>query len=183
MQQQSGFTLFEMLLAIALLALFFGGVVLSIAPSQETRLDAAATRVKTALDTARSLSMRDADYYGIKINPLTQQYTVYKADVSSDPVSIASIATNPLSKQPYQAVLGSNTATRGIVFDASSASFTFANIGAKNDLLFNQQGRPVWLTISSGQSHRLLQGSVVLSGAEQQRFVIVDNITGQSELQ
>lgn len=173
----AGFTLAEVMLVTAILAVAAGVALPSAAPLAEVRLDAAASEVAAALRFAREDAMRTHTDRMVTCDTDANRIAVYELQVfsgykfrSSAPV------TNPITQQPYLIELSAVPAGGNIGVDR--CAFTFAD-GTTSAMTFDPDGNPVRGTgDTTAQTQALTSGTIVVKAGAISRAVTVE-LTGR----
>ena len=95
------------------------------------RLDLAAQEIAEAIRYARSESLRTGEIHGIEISQNTQRVVVYKADLATTPVGMASILYHPVAKQPFDFDVATRPTTAGVNITNARISFSTRRDGAR----------------------------------------------------
>lgn len=150
--------------------------------TDQYKLDLVAEEVAQALRFAQSESLRTGQHHGATISQVTQTITVQKWNVSTDPVSTELVLYHPVKKQAF--VFGADTMSLapGVSISNSSDIFLFSTIGRRRSLIFDPQGKPVWIR-SVTDYYRLIDGTITLSDGNNQLNVSVAPLTGRVTVQ
>ena len=70
-------------------------------PTSQQKLDLAANQIAQALRFAHSEALRTGEHYGVTISQVTQNITVQKWDMTTDPVSTELVPYHPVNKQSF----------------------------------------------------------------------------------
>jgi len=180
-----GYTLLELVVVVSIVSVLAAVALPSFGPSQQDRLDLAASRVAEALRFARTEAIRTGEVHAVEVLFDTEQLIVSKADMTqptpyppattTDPTSIL---IDPLSKQPFDIRLAGENAIAGI--DVLTQPFSYA-VGDRRVVLFDAQGMPFNKT--GGVLQKLDDGLVELALGQQRRNVRVAPITGRVTLE
>jgi len=182
-QQQRGYTLVEMLIVIALLALIAAVATPAFDGDDDVILDRAAEEVASAFRFARSEAIRTGEGHGLTVSQATQKVTVKKYDITIVPISTLSTLTHPISKQPYDFNINTGNGTEGVTISNSSDIFNYGTEGRRRSLIFDPIGTPIWIIGSDPTRHLLVDATVELSYGGQQRLVDVAPMTGRVTIQ
>jgi prepilin-type N-terminal cleavage/methylation domain-containing protein len=181
----TGFTLLELLIAIAILALVAAAAMPGLASNNQARVDLAAGQVATALRFARSEAIRTGVAHGIVVDHDDSDATggdivVYQLDTGASPFGIDHVVNQPVTKQPYDVLLDA-VKSPSIIFRTSVPAFTFDTAGSSQHLHFDPMGRPVYYL--NGAAHRLLGGIIQIGDASYSRTLTVSPLNGQVAVQ
>lgn len=182
-QTVRGFSLTEILIVVAILGITAVVVVPSFNSGDEKQLDVAANEVAQALRFARSEAIRTGSIHGIQISQNTQRVVVYKADMTSDPVSMASILIHPIDKKPFDFDFDNQSITLGSKIINTLDPFSYTGLGRSKNLLFDASGTPIWVVVSSNTTYLMTEGKVELEYAGQQQIVSVAPVTGRISIE
>lgn len=144
----------------------------------DIRLELAAQEIAQALRFARSESVRTGEVHGVQISENTQRVVVYKADMATSPVGMASILYHPVAKQPFDFDLDTHPLAKGVRITNTQSPFLYAT-GRRKNLLFTATGIPYWIVNSSGITYPLEDGMIQLGYGNGSRTVAVAPITGR----
>ena len=182
MRRSGGYNLIELTVIVSLLGFLATLMVPSAAPYQEQKLDLAATELANALRFTRVEAIRTGQYRAIKINKHTGQVSVGLPQLAGGEVTgFQSLTYNPIDKKIYE--FNANTLSQdvGVRIDPTNAPFTFKNLtGARDTCLFDAEGNP--LLISTGASHALTAGAIVLQNGLATRSIAV-SLVGRVSVQ
>jgi len=177
-----GVTLVEVLVVVAILGVVAVVAIPDLRSGGDGKLDLAAQEVAQAIRFARSESIRTGEVHGIQISENTQRTVVYKADMATSPIGMASILYHPVSKQPFDFDLDSHPLAKGVKITNSQSPFLYATGRLKN-LLFTATGIPYWIVNSTGSTYPLVDGTIELGYGNGSRTVAVAPITGRVTVQ
>ncbi len=178
-RKECGYSLVELLLVVAMLALIAAVATPGISADDQVKLERAATEVAAALRFARSEALRTGTGHGLTISHVTQKVTVRKYDLTTTPISALDTLMHPVSKQPYDFNVNTGAATAGVTIDNSSDIFEYEVVGRRRSLIFDASGTPVWIMSSGPAAYLLIDGSVELNYEDQMRYVRVSPVTGR----
>lgn len=180
-----GFTLVEMLLTVALLALAVSVVLPGSSGVAQARVDAAVNEVAAALRFARSDAIRTASFRVAGFDTTTGRVHVFAVDTTTSPPSeLTSMPVqHPTDHKNYDLLLTDSSASVGVVL--ATVVFAFADGSTSTQLGFDPSGAPV--QIQTGGSTLAMTaamppgqtGQITVSLAGLQRSVMVDAVTGR----
>ena len=123
MARESGYSLAELLVVLALISVLALAAIPAAVPSADKRLDAAAQEVVNALRYARIEALRTGTFYGadFSIDPATgtRRVRVFRTDGAVPPNPVYDVR-HPLDKQLYDNQLVSRSATAGVTISAAA---------------------------------------------------------------
>jgi prepilin-type N-terminal cleavage/methylation domain-containing protein len=181
--QQAGFSLLELSIVVLILGIMALVVIPDSAPSNQQKLDLAANQIAQALRFAQGEALRTGEHYGVTISQVTQNITVKKWDMTTDPVSTELIPYHPVNKQSFVFEADTMSLAPGVSIINSSDIFNYISIGRRRSLIFDPRGVPAWVLGSDDSVYRLLDGIVKLSDGNSQRDVAVAPLTGRVTVQ
>lgn len=165
-----GYSLAELLVVCAVLAVAAAVALPSAQPVAEYRADAAADEVAQALRFARQEAMRSGAYRMLRCDPTLNQVSVYVPDTAG---AVAATIPHPLSKMDY--TLNLDQAPAGGNMSLASCSFQFADKTTAATLAFDAAGNPVRGTgAAAAQTQALSSGAIVVGSGNVTRTVAVD---------
>ena len=176
--RQTGFSLLELLIVITILGVTAAIVAPVLSTSDDSKLGLAAEEVAQALRFARSESLRTSEVHGVNINQTTQRVVVYKADLTTTPVSIGSILYHPISKQKFDFDVDTAPMTNDVNISNTLDPFLYGST-RRQQLLFSASGTPMWIDNTTGTTDLLDDGTVQLSYRGSNRSVEVAPTTGR----
>lgn len=183
MRRETGLSLIELSAVVAILGIIALVVVPDFSSAHTKKIELAANRVAEALRFARSEAQRTGEHHGVTISQVTQEVTVKKWDLTTDPVSTESIPHDPLSKQAFTFGVDQLSLAPGIEITNSSDAFLYATVGRRRSLIFDPHGVPMWIDGSDGSSYLLQDGAIILGSGREQRTVAVAPLTGRVTVQ
>ena len=158
-------------------------VIPSSSPTNQQKLDLVANQIAQALRFAHSEALRTGEHHGVTISQVTQNITVKKWDMTTDPVSTELVPYHPVSKQSFVFDADGMSLAPGVSITNSSDIFNYLTIGRRRSLIFDPQGVPVWVLGSDDSVYRLLEGIVELSDGQNRRDIAVAPLTGRVTIQ
>ena len=173
-----GVALPELLIVLCIMGIVAAAAIPIFSSDGTKRIDVAATEVATALRYARSEALRSGEVHGVEINQDTQHVVVYKANLTTNPVSMAAILPHPVDRKPYDLDFDTAMMTTGVIIGNDLDSFLYGAVRNKN-LLFDTTGAPIWIVSSTETIHPLQDGMIRLVYGTQQRTVRVAPYTGR----
>ena len=167
-----GVTLIELLLVVSILGIVALVAIPFLSHGGAKRLDVATAEVVTAIRYARSEAIRTGKVHGVEINSELQRVSVYKADITTDPVSKAALLIHPVDRKPYVMDFDTAAMVAGVRIDNEDDVFRFPGKSSSN-LLFSPSGMPGIINKLDDSALPLLEGLVRLTYDKQQRTVRV----------
>ncbi len=185
MTRRGGFTLTEMLVVVALLAIFAGAALPVATPSAENRLDAGAVTVANALRYARTEAIRSASVYGVDFSIDaafgTRRVRVFRSDGGAPPGPVYDVR-HPLDKRLYDIQLNTGPGTSGVTVSAAIFYYTNGGITVNKEwIAFGASGTPAYYPDASYAAYSLAPSisAVTLAYNGRTRQVLVDPLTGR----
>jgi len=180
---QAGFSLLEISIVVLILGIMAIVVIPDSAPSNQQKLELAASQIAQALRFAQGEAQRTGEHHGVTISQVTQTITVIKWDLTTDPVSTELVPYHPVNKQSFVFDADTMSLAPGVSIINSSDIFNYTTVGRRRSLIFDPQGVPVWVLGSDDSVHRLIDGIVELSDGRDQRDIAVAPLTGRVTVQ
>jgi len=172
---QSGFTLIEILLVVAVLGIMALAVIPSVQPYKEQRLDVAASEVAAAIRFARDETLRTGKTHGVNVSATGQRLRVYWLDTSGSPTPVYDVR-NPLDKKLYDLQFGSDPALSGV--KVSAVSFYYRGRVSPVDFVdFDPWSTPKYN--DAGTIRLLNSGEIKLDSGGAERIIRVTPMTGR----
>lgn len=169
-RRSSGFSLAEMLIACAVLAIAAVVLLPSAQPAAEFSADAAAGEVAQALRFTRQEAMRTGALRMLGCDQPNSRLSVFVPDTTGAQVAAVQ---DPLRKADYVLVPGQAPAGSG--FTVASCSFVFADGKSAASLAFDANGNPVRGTgDAKSQAMALASGTIVIGAGKVVRSIAVD---------
>ena len=177
--RQAGFTLVEMLVAMALLALIAAIAMPTASPLIAVGNDLATSEVIRAIRFAQREAIRTSAWYTVQIDATAQTLRVYRLTTSGTVTEDTNFTVlNPLDKSKYDLAFGGGSGpTRAAI---KAVDFDYASNKNLNTLSFGPDGTPAFLnSFKSGDTKALQAATVTIAYGVQQRILTVDVITGR----
>lgn len=175
----SGFTIFELLVVVAILAIvafFLVGPPLSV--NDDKKLDLAASEVAAALRFGRSAAIRTGEHHGTRFGAADERIRVYRLDTSPSPPVEEYDVYHPVDKKLYDLPIDTAPFTLGVTIAA--AVFQFGGDPTPHEsVAFAETGIPV----SPIDLTLMDQGLVALTYAGQTRVIQIAPMTGRVHVQ
>jgi len=175
----AGYTLTEMLIAVALLAAAAAVAVPMLRAPAPSRVQLAGTQLVQAIRFARSEARRTLVPHGVRIDTATERAQLFRLDMSTLPPTRLFTVRHPGHHDLYVLDFPAATATRGVQINAAALSFAAA-CSESRDLVFDARG---WPLCSSPVSVELASADVDLGNGTTTRRVSVAGVTGRVVLQ
>ncbi len=177
----SGFSLLEILIVMAILALA-GALALPLLTSGDpVRVEVVAEEVAAALRHARSEALRTREVHGVRVVPPPGRVRVFKANLAGGGVAVDAVLAHPLTGQPYEFRIDRVPQAGGVEMRNASSSFQYVGLAAKrSEVVFDAEGLPGFL--SAGSWHSLASGTVELGYADHARSVAL-SVLGRVQVQ
>ncbi len=183
MKPQTGMSLLELTLVIAILGVLAAVVLPNFSATDPAKLDLAASEVMQAIRMARSESLRTGEMHGLTISQNTHKVEVKKYDLTTSPITTEFKLYHPLEKQVYEFNVEEEPLTAGVTISNTQDAFLFSDNNRRKSLLFDRTGAPVWFFGSTDEIFRLTDGSVQLSYGNATRTIRISPLTGRVALQ
>ena len=171
-----GYTLIELLIAIALMSMVAALAIPVIAAQNAQKLDLAASEVAAALNFARSEALRTGQYYGVRIGSADSHVRVFLLNRSPLPPTEVYNVLHPVDKKIYDIALSSAAFSSGV--SVSQSAFLYSPQPASEAVAFDPEGRPLLLT-NAGARALLVSGSATVSRQGDSRTISVERETGR----
>lgn len=173
-RHSSGYSLAEMLIVCAVLAVAVAVALPSAQPAAESSADAAAGEVVSALRFTRQEAMRTGAPRMLGCDQANNRLSVFVPDTTGAQVAAVQ---DPLRKTDYVVVPAQAPAGSG--FTVASCSFVYADGKSAASLAFDANGNPVRGTgDAKSQAMALASGTIVIGAGKVTRNIAVD-VTGR----
>jgi prepilin-type N-terminal cleavage/methylation domain-containing protein len=170
---QSGLTLTEVLVAVAILGIVAVAAVPDFSSVDEQRLQRAAVEVADAIRFARSEALRTATFHGVRGDVAQQRVRLFRlVDSGGTPIPEYTVR-NPVDKKLYDLQLDAPP----LAVKLEAVDFSYTGVGSQEYLGFAPTGEPAYEI--SGVQRRLTAGTITLSYRGGQRLVRVAAVTGR----
>ena len=186
-ERHQGFTLFELLMLVAITSIAAAVAIPTAAPSAGQRLDAAAQEVIDALRYARIEALRTETFYGadFSVDPATGQrrVRVFRGDTAVPPNPVYDVM-HPLDKKLYDRQLASGSATAGVSISAATLYYQSgaATPVARDWAAFDASGTPEYYPDANNYAAYSGPGkvsAVTLTIQGRSVEVLLDPVTGR----
>jgi len=163
-------TLISIVAGIALLGL----LAVMAAPSgnavQSMWLEESARQAKSLLQLAQARSAETGITHGVRFDPGVPAFELISVDLSTTPVTVLGVVSDPVSKQPAGVNLPAGVSV------AAGKPFFFSQIGGANEVYFDSWGTPVNRATSIVQ---LTNAAIRFEYGVQSATVVVAPLTGR----
>jgi len=136
-KRQTGTTLAEMVVVVAILALAAAIAIPKADPQAAFSADAVAAEIASAVRFAQREAVRTRTYQQVSLDPATQELRVYQADASN-----GITATHPVDKREYKISFAENAMPRATI---ASAVFKYDGGLTTNFISFGPDGAPSYV--------------------------------------
>jgi len=177
-----GVTLVELLVVVAIIGVVAVAATPFLSNADPQRLERVASEIAGAIRFARSESLRTGKVHGVEISQNTQRIKVYRADLTTTPVSKAEILHHPVARQPFDFDLDTAALMSGASIVNTQDPFLY-DTGRRKNLLFDAAGLPIWIVNATATTYILKDGVVQVSIGNLTRDVRVAPITGRVTVQ
>ncbi|VXC28481.1 Tfp pilus assembly protein FimT/FimU [Massilia sp. 9I] len=168
----AGFTLAEMLVTVAVLALAASIAVSSASPASSFAVDSAAGEVTRAIRFAQREAVRTGTWHVVRFNVAAQSLLVYRLNAAGEQDTVNKVF-HPTSKAEYEISLRP-------VGQLASADFKYKTRPVTNTISFRPDGAPASFNAGVPAGDLLeVDGKVVLAQGKVQRSVAVARVTGR----
>ena len=178
-----GVTLTELLVVVIILGLLAAVAAPGLRSADPAKLDLAATQIAEAIRFARSEAMRTGQVHSVLVKHQTEEVNADKTDLTTQPPSAEYLLHHPISRQLYEFNVSTARTTAGIEITNTQEVFDFSGISRRRRLMFDAQGKPIFIRTSTGETYHLAVGQILLGYGTHQRIVQVDPYTGRVTIQ
>lgn len=178
-----GVTLLNLMIIVAIVAIFSTIAIPTFTSSDKYQLELASEHIVNAIRFARREAIRTGDMYGVEVDRSSKHFYVYKVDVDTKPVSPEFIAYHPINKNKYSYYFDSDLNLSTISISNSADPFLFSDSVRRKSLLFDANGTPVWFDSNINSIYQLSDGEVILSRGNAQNSVYVQPLNGRVSVQ
>ncbi len=177
-ERQAGFSLLELTLVVLILGIMAAVMIPDSSPSTEHRLDLAAQIQADAMRFARSEAIRRGEPMGFRQENGPRRMRVYRLDTSTAPWTTIFDVHHPVTKQPYDILLGHNPTTENVTVTANP---DFAGIcNTPGTVYFDKHGMA---RCADPENVRVNQYEVTLTLAGSSRTVTLHGPNGRVRIQ
>lgn len=174
-----GFSYVELTIVVLILGIAAAAVLPNYAARDVQNIEIAASELASAIRFARSQAVANQLHYGVAASNVTNVVSVFKADMTSDPVDIEELSLHPLTKLDYTFDLGSWS----VSIANPQQPFNFGATGYRSQLLFDGNGTPVWHVKSTGTTYQLVDASIDLVLGNHSTSVVIMPYSGRVNVQ
>ncbi len=160
---QSGITLLELMMVIAILAITAVGVIPLMSQGGYAQVHSAADSLAVDLNYARNLAITHGQSFAVRFSPSDETYQIEGAD--------GQIFIHPVNKKLYRVVFSDDKRL-------SQVDMVNANIDMTHVVMFDYQGSPY-----NGNGNYLNSGMVTLRADSETRIVAIEPVTGVISVQ
>jgi prepilin-type N-terminal cleavage/methylation domain-containing protein len=175
----AGYSLTEMLIATALVAVGAAVAMPMLRTTDPSRANVAATQLAQAVRFARSEAQRTRVPHGVRIDAATERAQLFRLDMSTVPPTRLFTVRHPGHHGLYLLDFSTDGATRGVQITAATLSFAGA-CSESRDLVFDARG---WPLCSQPLNVELTSATVDLGSNTVNRRVSVAGVTARVVLQ
>lgn len=173
---EHGYSIAELLLAIAVIAVVAAAATPSLSDVHVRRLDAASAVVVDALRFARQESIRTGVAHGVRADSAESRLLVFRMDTTANPAVEAYDVVHPVSRETqYEVDLDDRRRTAATSLEGHFEIYTLAT--PHTAISFNRRGEPVdgatGLPLIAGH------GGFVLNNGDRGTFVAVARLSGK----
>ncbi|MFK7794524.1 MAG: prepilin-type N-terminal cleavage/methylation domain-containing protein [Gammaproteobacteria bacterium] len=178
-----GVTLVELIVVVSILSLLTLIAIPSSTTKDSYQLDLAINEISYAIRYARTEAIRSNNVYGVDIDQSSQQITVYKANLSTNPASMEFIVLHPVNKQPYDYNLVADLNLANVQIDDSLLPFLYKDGARRKSLLFDGKGIPLWIETSTNTQSLLSSSNISLQLGSAKKSILVEPYHGRVTIQ
>ncbi|CAN5167310.1 hypothetical protein BH24PSE2_BH24PSE2_14530 [soil metagenome] len=175
---QTGFTLTEMLVVVAVLAALTAVALPNLAAPDSERVELAAAELVQALRFARSEAERTRIPHGLRIDAATETVRLFRVDRGASPPTRDFSVRHPVHKGLFVLDYRSEPRMPGVGIDSAALSFA-SPCSNPIDLAFDEHGIPYCVDAAGAA---LTEAVVELGNGRTVRQVVVAGITGRVTL-
>jgi prepilin-type N-terminal cleavage/methylation domain-containing protein len=180
--RQQGFTLAEILVAVALLGALGSALVLDVAPaSRGARLARTADELAEAVRWARLLAARTGEVHGVWASTAFQRVRLYRLDRSASPATPVWGVIDPIAKREWIYDFGADPALAGLTLQSAALNYQGVS-GSVPYLEFDASGTPSYQD-ALGSVHMLTSAEIRLAEGALTRSVAVTPMSGKVSVQ
>ena len=174
-----GVTLINLMITVSILSLISLVALPVFKTDEKYLLERVAAEIAFAVRFARSESQRTGAVYGVDIDRVNGRVSVYKADLTANPVGQEFVAFHPLNKDLYDYSLVPNSSPSTVKITNSEDPFLFTDTVRRKSLLFDANGIPIWIDSSTGNSVQLSNADIQISNGQDNQSIQVQPFTGR----
>ncbi|MGH8496716.1 MAG: pilus assembly FimT family protein [Gammaproteobacteria bacterium] len=179
MAARAGFTLTEMLIAVAILSALAAVAVPMLSAPDPERVELAAAELIQALRFARSESERTRVPHGLRVDAATETVQLFRLDTSVAPPARDFTVYHPVHRGLFALNYGANPDTAGVEIESAILSFAAA-CSETRDIVFDDRGSPR----CADPVHVAVTGAVIsLGDGATTRQIDIAGVTGRVVLQ
>jgi len=178
-----GFTLTELLVVVIILGTLAAVVTPGLRSGDPNKVDLAAARVAEALRFARSEAIRTGQVHAVLVQQDQERVQVEKTDLTVQPVAAEAVLYHPVTRQLYDFDVSAESSTLGVSISNNPDVFHYLALGRRRRVLFDAQGKPVFMRPIAGETYHLNDGQIRLKLADYEVTVQVHPYTGRVTIQ
>lgn len=176
---QHGYTLVELAIVAALVAVFTAAALPDLRPSQYAKLDLATAQVAQTIRFARNEAIRTGNPIYVEIDWNTDRLLIAEADLSGATATPGATLRHPIDRKQLDYILSAAATTSGV--EITGNPFDYPLGGTQPSVVFDGQGLPFR---KAGGSYQLMTlGEINLALGDVQRTVFVAPMTGRVTIQ
>ncbi len=169
-------TLASVVAGLALLTLLVSLLLPSAATTEVQRLEALAIQLEELIRIAHREAVRTGTPHAVLYDNNSTQFSVFQADLSSEPAGNAGTVYHQVTKQPVTLRINGNS-----TLTPSPNPFNFGAGGSKNTLLFDNWGTP--FTVTNTVTFGLASANLQITAGSNSKSVTVAPLTGRVSVQ